>query len=478
MDAEGRHPPARQAPGPFRWRCHLEGSRRDHSIPGRRKTTPPHQDVAVIVDQLNRRRADLPTEHAEDRLLLLAPHVRAQQAAALERAEIDYLDLAGNVHLNAPGLFVHVEGRKPPKEPATGPGRPQKGWIKAVMAILIRPDLVNAPYRALAEEADVALGTIAKCMNDLALRGLLLDQKDGRTIPDRQALVALWVQAYVEGLRPKLKERRFQVRAEESRRLGSPPRRSRRARTTLGPDRRRCRGVAYPLLQGGRDRIYAPIRAIEDRDIQRALVAQPAVRGGNLLIIEPPGPLAVPARSMRLFLWPPTSSPMRNSAIAGPGRPSRPPNSCCPGCWAMSRIEPTLVPVVIDLERGLRELGIPFGIVGALVPELLLDARPARMTNDADVTVVVQSLADFETLKDRLAAFGFAPTRLPQRMQHRSGGLVDLLPFSESIAPDGRLNLEEGFVFNMAGFGQVVPHACNGIAEWFVQEPPPVGAEE
>ena len=125
----------------------------------------------------------------------------------------------------------------------------------------------------------------------------------------------------------------------------------------------------------------------------------------------------------------------------------------------MPRIEPTLVPVVTDLERGLSELGIPFGIVGALVPELLLDARPARMTNDADVTVVVQSLADFETLKDRLADFGFTRTRLPHRMQHRSGGFVDILPFSESIAPDGRLQLEEGFVFNMAGFGQVVPHA-------------------
>ena len=125
----------------------------------------------------------------------------------------------------------------------------------------------------------------------------------------------------------------------------------------------------------------------------------------------------------------------------------------------MSRIEPTLVPVVTDLERGLRELGIPFGIVGALVPELLLEARPARMTNDADVTVVVQSLADFETLKDRLGDFGFKRTRVPHRMQHRSGGLVDILPFSDSIAPDGRLQLDEGFVFNLAGFGQVVPHA-------------------
>ena len=86
----------------------------------------------------------------------------------------------------------------------------------------------------------------------------------------------------------------------------------------------------------------------------------------------------------------------------------------------MPRIEPGLVPVVTDLERGLRELGIPFAVVGALVPELLLDVRPARMTNDADVTIVVQSLADFETLKNRLADFGFTRTRLPHRMQHET----------------------------------------------------------
>jgi hypothetical protein len=28
--------------------------------------------------------------------------------------------------------------------------------------------------------------------------------------------------------------------------------------------------------------------------VQKALVAQPAARGGNLLVIEPPGPLAIP----------------------------------------------------------------------------------------------------------------------------------------------------------------------------------------
>ena len=125
----------------------------------------------------------------------------------------------------------------------------------------------------------------------------------------------------------------------------------------------------------------------------------------------------------------------------------------------MPRIEPTLVPVVADLERGLRQRGVPFGVVGALVPELLLDTRPARMTNDADVMVVVQTFADFETLKDKLAAHGFERTRVPHRLRHTTGGLLDILPYSESIAPDGRLELQDGFVFNMAGFRHVVPHA-------------------
>jgi len=125
----------------------------------------------------------------------------------------------------------------------------------------------------------------------------------------------------------------------------------------------------------------------------------------------------------------------------------------------MPRIDPALVPVVTDLARGLRELGVPFGIVGALVPELLLQARPRTMTNDADVMVIVETLADFEALKGRLADYGFTRTAVPHRLMHRDGGLMDLLPFSESIAPGGRLQLDAGFVFNMAGFSHVVPNA-------------------
>lgn len=127
----------------------------------------------------------------------------------------------------------------------------------------------------------------------------------------------------------------------------------------------------------------------------------------------------------------------------------------------MPRIERHLIPVVSDLACGLRELDVPFAIVGALVPELLLDVRPVRMTNDVDATVVVQNAEGYERLKDQLEAYGFSRTRAPHRLQHQSGGRLDLLPFSDAIATEGRLEFERGMVLNMAGFNHVIPNAVS-----------------
>jgi hypothetical protein len=254
-----------------------------------------NQDVRVVIDQLVRWKAHLPGAERGARLLLLAPTVRPHQATVLQHAGIDYVDLAGNAHLTGPGLFVHVGGRQPAQEPLARPGRPNKGWVRTVLTLLVEPELVNRPYRDTAEQAEVALGTVAACIKDLTARGLLLEAKGGREIADRQQLVALWVQAYVDVLRPKLVERRVQVRAEKKPEIWN------RLADVLGK-----RGVRWALT--GADaaerrthffrtedtEIYAPIAAFDDREILKRLVAQPATRGGNLLVIEPPAPVATP----------------------------------------------------------------------------------------------------------------------------------------------------------------------------------------
>lgn len=125
----------------------------------------------------------------------------------------------------------------------------------------------------------------------------------------------------------------------------------------------------------------------------------------------------------------------------------------------MPRIDRSLIPVVTDLEHGLRELGVRFGLVGALVPELLLAVRPPQRTNDVDVVAVVATIHDFETVKERLAAYSFSRTSAPYQLKHRDGGRVDILPVGGNLAPAGRLNLGDGFDLNMAGFDHVVPNA-------------------
>lgn len=254
-----------------------------------------NQDVRVVVEQMKRRQHDLQPPDREERLLVFAPHIRPQQAAVLTQAGVDYLDLAGNAHLQAPGFFVHVEGRQPAKEPTARPVRFNKACVKAVMALLVRKDLETATYRVLAEQANVALGTVAGCLNDLTARGLLQERDGTRQIIDRPQLVALWVQAYVDVLRPKLVERRLQVRAGDKRelwnRLNQILQKHKIAWGLTGAD------AAERLTQFFRTEeteIYAPIRALEDRAIQKELVAQPTARAGNLLVIEPPGPLALP----------------------------------------------------------------------------------------------------------------------------------------------------------------------------------------
>jgi predicted nucleotidyltransferase len=125
----------------------------------------------------------------------------------------------------------------------------------------------------------------------------------------------------------------------------------------------------------------------------------------------------------------------------------------------MPNLDPALEPVLTALVQRLRELDIPFCIIGALVPALLLDTVPDLRTNDADAVVTVSDLAAFETVKRGLAFNGFAGTADPHRLAYRDGKRVDLLPYSRELAPGGTLRLSPDRVLNMLGFEHVVEAA-------------------
>lgn len=146
--------------------------------------------------------------------LLVAPYITPHMAERLKAHDIPFIDAAGNTYLRTPDTFIYVIGRKPaaPVE-ARRPVRLFRATgLRIVFALLCRPELVAAPYREIAEQAGVALGSVNIAIKELEQLGFLRASKaKGRVLEQRERLLNTWVEAYPRELRPRLKPRRFRV---------------------------------------------------------------------------------------------------------------------------------------------------------------------------------------------------------------------------------------------------------------------------
>jgi len=146
--------------------------------------------------------------------LLLTRYANPNMAQELCEKGIQFLDTAGNAYLNAPPLFVSMRGFRPPASEAKVKTKRafQASGLQVLFALLLRPELAAAPYRDIAKEADVALGTVGWVLRDLKELGYLVDMgHKGRRLNRKAELMERWVTAYPDQLRPKLEIGRFKA---------------------------------------------------------------------------------------------------------------------------------------------------------------------------------------------------------------------------------------------------------------------------
>lgn len=250
----------------------------------------PQQDIHVLARRLEDNAENLSRTKAAVRPLLLAPYVPPKQAAFLRGRGIDYADEAGNAHLQAPGVLVHIEGKRP-EVTTTTKGGITKGWVKVTLAGLLKPRLFEGPYHQLAAAAGVTPPTVMTCLRDLQRRGMLYGRGPRRKLVGRRELLPLWAQAYVNTLRPHLAERRFRMLTTNDDEGGL----ARLDDVLTGHQVAWClTGAAAALklthyYRAGMTEIYATPRAITD-EVARELKAQPTQGEANLVVIEPPIP--------------------------------------------------------------------------------------------------------------------------------------------------------------------------------------------
>ncbi|MAY35836.1 MAG: hypothetical protein CMN84_07020 [Spongiibacteraceae bacterium] len=161
-----------------------------------------HANIGAIANQIKA----MPVEG-----MLVADYINPAMAERLRKLGIHFLDTVGNAYINKPPLYIWVINKKPNqahKQLKEGGNRAfDATGLKVVFGVLCNPGLVAAPYRKIAEQTDVALGTVGWVVNGLKEAGYLLDRgkKKDRRLTERQKLLERWVEAYPEKLQPKLK---------------------------------------------------------------------------------------------------------------------------------------------------------------------------------------------------------------------------------------------------------------------------------
>ncbi|ALG83869.1 type IV toxin-antitoxin system AbiEi family antitoxin [Gordonia phthalatica] len=156
------------------------------------------------------------------RVLIIADRIHGRTADTIRDTGIWYIDSAGNAYIRDSDLIIDVRGRRPT---VGSPPTAALDTIEApantnlfstvrsqiICAILTRPDLLNQPYRVLAEHSGASLGATKATVDLLSDSGFV--ERFGRktTLARGPELLDSWAQAYPNGLGRSNEMMRFEA---------------------------------------------------------------------------------------------------------------------------------------------------------------------------------------------------------------------------------------------------------------------------
>jgi len=162
-----------------------------------------HKNTSLIIQQIHKAlETDPNTINDETKLLPMfaADYINPRMGEDLRLEGINYIDMAGNAYIKTANVHIHIEGKKKQFDRTLAtPGRAfTTTGLKVVFALLSNERLLNAPYREIAKQADVALGTIGWGFKDLTDQGFINKniKTKNRQWVDKEELTTRWVQEF------------------------------------------------------------------------------------------------------------------------------------------------------------------------------------------------------------------------------------------------------------------------------------------
>lgn len=137
--------------------------------------------------------------------VFLVRHLDVSSRLKLEKANVNYVDVAGNCFLTLPSIraVVNIRDIDPVKPPYTGKAFQKKGLV-LLFHFLAFPKLTEASYRTLDEQTGVSIAAISGIIHDLKAQGFIIDRDGKQVLHNVRELIHRWAYSYLEVLRPSL----------------------------------------------------------------------------------------------------------------------------------------------------------------------------------------------------------------------------------------------------------------------------------
>ncbi|WP_084373186.1 type IV toxin-antitoxin system AbiEi family antitoxin [Reichenbachiella faecimaris] len=181
-----------------------KGKKHDFTVEVKKDVKP------YIVEQLQALKKQYPD------LILIAERIPQATKRKLEELTIPYIEANGNMYLETPDMFIHLETIKPIKiTKETGNRAFTKTGLKVVFQLLINPELINKTQREIAKITGVALGNIPQVIDGLKETGYLLPLNKRTYIWEKkEELIERWIDGYQTTLKPTLKKNTYAIRGD------------------------------------------------------------------------------------------------------------------------------------------------------------------------------------------------------------------------------------------------------------------------
>jgi hypothetical protein len=149
--------------------------------------------------------------------LLVAERLYPKVKEELRRHQVAYLEANGNFYLKQEGkwFFIDVNPPLPVERDVTTRAFTRTG-LKVVFELLTVPELLQKPYRYIAEQTETAVGNITNIVQGLKQEGFVgqVNQHDWQLI-NKDGLIQRWAEVYEKKLKPILQVGTFRLAADK-----------------------------------------------------------------------------------------------------------------------------------------------------------------------------------------------------------------------------------------------------------------------